>query len=70
MQVIILREAKRNNVAYRPHALNAMADFAEIRPDLNLLPDAISIVGPVVEDLIDNDKDKMEIDSGHASKAL
>jgi proteasome component ECM29 len=68
--VIILREAKRNNVAYRPHALNALADFAEIRPDLDLLPDAISIVGPIVEDLINGDGDKMEIDSDHASKSL
>jgi proteasome component ECM29 len=69
--VIILREAKRNNVAYRPHALNALADFAEIRrPELDLLPDAIKIVEPIVDDLIDSDNVKMDIDRDHSSKAL
>lgn len=68
--MIILREAKRNNVAYRPHALNALADFAEIRPDLGLLSDAIKIVEPIVDDLIDSDNVKMDIDGDHSSKAL
>ncbi|RAO70304.1 uncharacterized protein BHQ10_006316 [Talaromyces amestolkiae] len=71
MKVIILREAKRNNVAYRPHALNALADFAEIRrPDLDLLSDAIMIVEPIIADLDDSDNVKMDIDGDHSSKAL
>lgn len=69
--MIILREAKRNNVAYRPHALNALADFAEIRrPDLDLLSDAIMIVEPIIADLDDSDNVKMDIDGDHSSKAL
>jgi proteasome component ECM29 len=65
-QTIMLREAKRNNEAYRPHALNALGEFAEIREDLNLLPDAIAIVEPIVEDLTAPDDGKMDIDSDHA----
>ncbi|KAH8693533.1 putative proteasome component [Talaromyces proteolyticus] len=66
MKVIMLREAKRNNAAYRSHALSALAAFAEARQDLYLLPEAISIVEPVVEDLTDSDGTKMEIDSDHS----
>lgn len=57
-------------MAYRPHALNALGDFAEIRPDLDLLPDAINIVGPIIDELADSDNDKMEIDSDPSSKAM
>lgn len=58
-------------MAYRPHALNALAEFAECRrPDLDLLPDAIKIVEPIVDDLIDSDNVKMDIDGDHSSKAL
>lgn len=57
-------------MAYRPHALNALAEFAEIRRDLDLLADAINIVEPIVDDLIDSDDVKMQIDSDHSSKAL
>ncbi|QGA15725.1 hypothetical protein EYB26_003385 [Talaromyces marneffei] len=70
MKDIILREAKRNNVAYRPHALNALADFAEFQPDLDLLSDAIKIVEPIVDDLVDSDNVKMDVDGDHSSKAL
>lgn len=64
----MLREAKRNNEAYRPHALNALGDFAELREDLNLLPDAIAIVEPIVEDLTAPDDDHMDIDSDNTTK--
>lgn len=57
----MVREAKRNNPAYRPHALRALGDFAEIQDDVDLMPDVLSIVPSVVEE---HSGDKMEIDSG------
>lgn len=60
----MVREAKRNNPAYRPHALRALGDFAEIQDDVDLMPDVLSIVPSVVEE---HSGDKMEIDSGDPS---
>jgi len=64
MRTIVVREAKRNNSAYRPHALRALGDFAEIQDDVDLMPDVLSIVPSVVEE---HSGDKMEIDSGDPS---
>lgn len=63
-QVIAIREAKRNNSAYRPHALSSLGQFAENRDDLDIMPDALAIVPPVVEELSDDHEDKMDLDSG------
>lgn len=68
--MIILREAKRSNVAYRPHALNALADFVETRPDLDMFPDALEIIEPIVDEFVENENVKMEIDGAHSSNAL
>ncbi|KAJ9242013.1 hypothetical protein DTO169E5_3234 [Paecilomyces variotii] len=65
MEVIAIREAKRTNLAYRPHAIKAFGDFAEIRNDVDLMSASLSIVRPVVEELAEDDKDKMDIDSGN-----
>ncbi|KAL2007106.1 hypothetical protein VTN00DRAFT_8544 [Thermoascus crustaceus] len=69
MRTIALREAKRNNPAYRPNALNALGEFAEIREDLDLMPDALNIVLPVVRDVTEDQGDKMDIDSSNVKKA-
>jgi proteasome component ECM29 len=66
--VIALREAKRNNDRYRPHGLNALGGFAEVRTDLNLVPDALGIVAPFVEEAVSPSDDKMDIDSGNLTK--
>lgn len=58
-----MREAKRNNSVYRPHALKCLGEFAKDREDLDLMPDAMKIVFQVVEDLVDDTKDKMEVDA-------
>ena len=60
----MVREAKRNNPAYRPHALRALGDFAVAQDDLDLMPDVLSIVPLVVEEYTTSSGDKMEIDSG------
>ena len=62
-QVIIIREAKRNNARYRPHGLNALAEFAKLRDDLDLMPTSLDIVPRVLEEVAE-DGDKMEIDDG------
>lgn len=63
IQNITIREAKRNNPAYRPHGLTALGGVAQARKDLNLTAEAISIVSNVLDD-IDDSGDPMDIDSG------
>lgn len=41
-----------------------MGKFAENRHDLDIMPDALEFVPPVVEDLSDDHEDKMDLDSG------
>lgn len=62
-QTIMVREAKRANVLYRPHGLRAMGEIAQARKDLNFMPDALKIIPGVVEEMEDQDPDQMEIDS-------
>ncbi|PGG99303.1 hypothetical protein AJ79_08570 [Helicocarpus griseus UAMH5409] len=64
IKVIVIREAKRNNPVYKPHALRSLGEFARIREDLDLMPDMLKIVSQVVEDLDDDSKDKMDVDAG------
>ncbi|KAK8138571.1 proteasome component ECM29 [Apiospora sp. TS-2023a] len=40
---IALREAKRNNEIYRPHALEALADFAAERSDLDMYSEVVAV---------------------------
>ena len=61
MKKIALREAKRNNNAYRPHAFEALWKFAKARDDLDLFQDIVDIVTPHLDEL--KDEDKMDIDS-------
>ncbi|OJJ02961.1 hypothetical protein ASPVEDRAFT_72741 [Aspergillus versicolor CBS 583.65] len=63
MKNITIREAKRNNPAYRPHGLTALGGVAQARRDLNLTAEAINIVSNVLDD-IDDAGDPMDIDSG------
>ena len=67
-QAIAVREAKRKNPTYRPYALVALGGVAQARKDLDLMPDAISIVSQVVGELED-EEDSMDIDSGNGQKS-
>ncbi|KAK2014510.1 proteasome component ECM29 [Colletotrichum eremochloae] len=58
---IALREAKRNNEDYRPHAYKALWQFAEQREDLDLLEDIATVVGGPLDDFVD--EDRMDVDS-------
>ena len=63
---ISVREAKRQNEVYRPHAYAALGRIAACRRDLDL--GVAGIVGPVVGQLMDPDEDAMDIDSGKGAK--
>ncbi|KAL4881504.1 proteasome stabiliser-domain-containing protein [Aspergillus karnatakaensis] len=63
VKTITIREAKRNNPAYRPHGLTALGGVAQARKDLDLTAEAISIVSKVLDDL-DDAGDPMDVDSG------
>ncbi|EEP82976.1 predicted protein [Uncinocarpus reesii 1704] len=70
MKVIAIREAKRNNVAYRPHAFKCLGELSTLVDGLELAPAAIRVVTEVVEDIADKSEDKMDIDTpGRSSKA-
>jgi len=61
MQTIAIREAKRTNVTYRPHAMTALAEFARIRQDLDISREVVPFVVELVESLVD-DADAMDLD--------
>ncbi|KAL3470662.1 proteasome stabiliser-domain-containing protein [Aspergillus californicus] len=65
---ITIREAKRNNPAYRPHGLAAFGGVAQARKELDLSSEAISIVSSVLDDL-DDAGDPMDVDSGNGPGA-
>ncbi|KAE8414924.1 proteasome stabiliser-domain-containing protein [Aspergillus pseudocaelatus] len=67
MKAIAIREAKRINPTYRPHAITAFGGIAQARQDLNLMPDAVDIVSRVLSEF-DQGEDSMDIDSGSGQK--
>lgn len=56
MKKIALREAKRNNDAYRPHAFQALADFAGAREDLDMYSEVVGLVSKYLEPEIEAHK--------------
>ncbi|KAF1984514.1 ARM repeat-containing protein [Aulographum hederae CBS 113979] len=67
--VIIVREAKRQNVDYRQYALRALGQVAKARMDIDMSTQVFDIVGKVMEELADVDADAMQIDGGEAAKS-
>ncbi|KAI2788524.1 hypothetical protein POX_e06541 [Penicillium oxalicum] len=64
LETIAVREAKRNNAAYRPHGLRALGQIAQAR-DVDLTARALAIVVPVIDEIVeenDQDGDNMDID--------
>lgn len=61
MKKIAVREAKRNNEEYRPHAFRCLWQFSAAREDLDMLHEIADIVTPYLDEL--RDVDKMEVDS-------
>ncbi|KAK8020878.1 proteasome component [Apiospora arundinis] len=55
---IALREAKRNNETYRPHALEALAAFVAERDDLDMYSEVIPVIS---EHLVSGDETKRDL---------
>jgi proteasome component ECM29 len=56
MKKIAIREAKRNNDVYRPHAFASLGVYSETRADIDMFDDVYNIVAPMLEELTDEDK--------------
>jgi proteasome component ECM29 len=56
MKKIAIREAKRNNDGYRPHAFNSLGRYSEARIDIDMFDEVYGIVVPILEDLCSEDK--------------
>ena len=67
LKKVAVREAKRNNDAYRPHAFTCLWKVAAERDDLDLLGEIAEIVEPylVVEE---EDQDAMDVDQPKGGK--
>ncbi|KAF3481698.1 proteasome component ECM29 [Arthroderma uncinatum] len=64
MKVIVIREAKRKNVDYRPHGLTGLGRFARNQEDLDMMNETLAVVSPILEEMVDELKsDRMDIDS-------
>jgi proteasome component ECM29 len=61
MKKIAIREAKRNNEAYRVHAFKFLWQFSKAREDLDMLQEIADIVTPHLDEF--TDEDRMDIDS-------
>jgi proteasome component ECM29 len=56
MTKIAIREAKRNNETYRPHAILALGEYAEARTDIDLFDQVYDVVNSRLEEIVDDDK--------------
>ena len=72
MDKIMVREAKRNNTAYRQHAMECLGDFIELRNRIDMYDQVRDVVTPVIEELSGKEED-MDVDSksgGPSSKDI
>ncbi|KAH8603038.1 proteasome stabiliser-domain-containing protein [Bisporella sp. PMI_857] len=56
MKKIAIREAKRNNDAYRPYAFTTLGKYSEARKDLDMFDEVDKIVSPIVRDYASEDR--------------
>jgi proteasome component ECM29 len=56
MKKIALREAKRNNDAYRPHAFDSLGEYSEARSDIDMFEEVNAIIVPILKELCSEDK--------------
>ncbi|OAP62189.1 hypothetical protein AYL99_04392 [Fonsecaea erecta] len=63
MKKIAIREAKRTNVDYRPHAIEALGEFAVARKDLDLSHEVLPYLVELMDEL--TDQDAMEVDEAN-----
>jgi proteasome component ECM29 len=63
MKAISVREARRTNATYRPHAITALGHLAEVRADPDLTADIMSLVEGVVDETIMSGQDRIAVGS-------
>jgi proteasome component ECM29 len=56
MKKIAIREAKRNNEVYRPHAIASLGEYAEARTDIDMFEEVYKIIAPMLEEATNDDK--------------
>jgi len=56
MKKIAIREAKRNNDAYRHHAFTTLGEFSEARTDIDMFDEVYDIIAPILEEFSSEDK--------------
>jgi len=66
IQTIALREARRNNDAYRVHAFRCLWRLAAARTDIDMLDDIAKVVTPFLDALAD--EDRMDVDGDKGAK--
>jgi proteasome component ECM29 len=67
MKKIAIREAKRNNEAYRPHAFRALGQFVEERKDVDMFDETFNVIEPRLKELLDEDAMDITTDTGSST---
>ena len=70
---IMIREAKRNDVEYRVHALSCLAEFCKLDEKEDHFPQVLQIVEPLMINDKDAESESMDVDSktgGPSSKSV
>jgi proteasome component ECM29 len=70
IEKVAIREAKRQNKAYRPHALEALGKICLARTELELSSSVVEIVENVLEETLgaEAEGEKMDVDGGEPLK--
>lgn len=70
IEKVAIREAKRQNKTYRPHALEALGKICRARKDLELSTTVVEIVENVLDEILGGEEDgeKMDVDGGEPMK--
>jgi proteasome component ECM29 len=67
---ITIREAKRQNAAYRRYSVEALGQVALAREDIDMSKTVFEIVSPLLaEDETEDKEDAMDIDGGQPRQA-
>lgn len=67
---IALREAKRNNDEYRPHAFEALAGYAAARHDQDMYAEAVEVVSGYLTSNLESDHSLTELERTTTAAAL
>lgn len=68
MKKIAIREAKRNNATYRPHAFTSLGQYAAARTDIDMFDDVFAVIGSHLQELTDEDKMDITADNDDTTR--